>query len=125
MIADVQESSGNPGDAQTPAGPAPAAPPAAAPTAAALTQTGTDAPDAAAQIQAIRKRIDEIDQTLIALWQERADLSKQVGVTRMASGGTRLVLAREREILEHFRAELGADGTQLALLLLRAGRGPL
>ena len=81
--------------------------------------------DAAAQIQAIRKRIDEIDQTLIALWQERADLSKQVGVTRMASGGTRLVLAREREILEHFRAELGADGTQLALLLLRAGRGPL
>jgi chorismate mutase len=43
----------------------------------------------------------------------------------MASGGTRLVLSREREILERFRRELGADGIQLALLLLRAGRGPL
>ncbi|MGA3539494.1 chorismate mutase [Micromonosporaceae bacterium DT194] len=114
MIADVQEPNGATG-----------AEPKNAPTPAALAQTGTDAPDAAAQIKAIRKRIDEIDQTLIALWQERADLSKQVGATRMASGGTRLVLAREREILEHFRTELGADGTQLALLLLRAGRGPL
>ena len=45
--------------------------------------------------------------------------------TRVASGGTRLVLAREKEILERFRGALGADGTQLALLLLRAGRGPL
>ena len=43
----------------------------------------------------------------------------------MASGGTRLVLSREQEILERFRAALGADGTQFALLLLRAGRGPL
>jgi chorismate mutase len=62
---------------------------------------------------------------LIALWQERAGLSQQVGATRVASGGTRLVLSREREILERFRGALGADGTQLALLLLRAGRGPL
>jgi chorismate mutase len=46
-------------------------------------------------------------------------------VTRVASGGTRLVLSREREILDRFRSALGADGTQLALLVLRAGRGPL
>nr|MDT0661169.1 chorismate mutase [Micromonospora sp. DSM 115978] len=88
-------------------------------------QTGTDAPEAAERIVAMRKRIDEIDNALIALWQERAALSQQVGATRIASGGTRLVLSREREILEKFRTELGADGTQLALLLLRAGRGPL
>ncbi|WP_246384718.1 chorismate mutase [Micromonospora carbonacea] len=80
---------------------------------------------AAERIVAIRERIDEIDSTLIALWQERAALSQEVGATRMASGGTRLVLSREREILERFRQALGADGTQLALLLLRAGRGPL
>ncbi|GAB3175331.1 chorismate mutase [Micromonospora palomenae] len=86
---------------------------------------GTDEPAAAARIAAIRERIDEIDRTLIGLWQERAELSQQVGATRMASGGTRLVLSREREILERFRQALGADGTQLALLLLRAGRGPL
>lgn len=88
-------------------------------------QTGTDAPEAAQRILAMRDRINEIDNALIALWQERASLSQQVGATRVASGGTRLVLSREREILDKFRTALGADGTQLALLVLRAGRGPL
>ncbi|KAB1946842.1 chorismate mutase [Micromonospora sp. ALFpr18c] len=88
-------------------------------------RTGTAEPMAAARIVEIRERIDEIDHALISLWQERATLSQEVGATRMASGGTRLVLSREREILERFRTALGADGTQLALLLLRAGRGPL
>ncbi|MFG1654101.1 chorismate mutase [Micromonospora sp. NPDC049275] len=88
-------------------------------------RTGTVEPTAAARILQIRERIDEIDHALIALWQERAALSQEVGATRMASGGTRLVLSRERDILERFRVALGADGTQLALLLLRAGRGPL
>lgn len=88
-------------------------------------QTGTDEVTASARIRGMRQRIDEIDAELIALWQERAGLSQQVGATRVASGGTRLVLSREREILDHFRSALGADGTQLALLLLRAGRGPL
>jgi chorismate mutase len=88
-------------------------------------RTGTAEPAAAARIVHIRERIDEIDHALITLWQERAALSQEVGATRMASGGTRLVLSREREILERFRVALGADGTQLALLLLRAGRGPL
>jgi chorismate mutase len=93
-------------------------------------QKATDAetPDAQtpdAQIADLRARIDEIDASLIALWQERAALSQQVGATRVAAGGTRLVLSREREILERFASALGADGTQLALLVLRAGRGPL
>ncbi|WP_422773237.1 chorismate mutase [Plantactinospora sp. WMMC1484] len=87
--------------------------------------TGTSAPEASEHILGLRGRIDEIDHELIALWRERAALSQQVGRTRMASGGTRLVLSREREILDRFREALGADGTQLALLLLRAGRGPL
>ena len=89
------------------------------------TRTGTTEPMAAARIAEIRRRIDEIDGALIDLWQERARLSQEVGATRMASGGTRLVLSREQEILERFRSALGADGTQVALLLLRAGRGPL
>jgi chorismate mutase len=83
------------------------------------------APEPDAHIASLRTRIDEIDATIIRLWQERAALSQEVGKTRVASGGTRLVLAREREILERFRAALGDDGTQLALLILRAGRGPL
>ena len=84
-----------------------------------------DADAAAEHIAGLRTRIDEIDTALVALWRERAAISQEVGATRVASGGTRLVLSREREILDRFRAELGADGTQLALLILRAGRGPL
>jgi chorismate mutase len=91
------------------------------------TEAGPDAAKAAADahISELRRRIDEIDSALISLWQERAAISQQVGATRVASGGTRLVLSREREILDRFRTALGADGTQLALLILRAGRGPL
>lgn len=77
------------------------------------------------RIAELRQRINQIDTELIALWQERATLSQEVGNARQANGGTRLVLAREREILERYRHALGADGTQLGLLLLRAGRGPL
>ena len=62
---------------------------------------------------------------MIELWRERAAISGEVGRVRIASGGTRLVLAREREIVDRFREALGADGVQLALLILRAGRGRL
>jgi chorismate mutase len=87
--------------------------------------TRADPETAATHISELRERIDSIDAQLIELWLERARCSQEVGVTRVASGGTRLVLAREKEILERFRDALGADGTQLALLILRAGRGPL
>jgi chorismate mutase len=83
------------------------------------------ATDAAAHIAGLRDRLDEIDANLIELWQERARISQEVGRTRVASGGTRLVLNRENEILDRYRAALGPDGVQLALLILRAGRGPL
>ena len=80
---------------------------------------------AEAHIAELRTRIDEIDTTLIELWRERARISQDVGATRVASGGTRLVLSREQEIVARFREALGADGAQLAMLILRAGRGPL
>jgi len=93
---------------------------------ATLTESSdADTQQAANHIAELRNRIDQIDAEIIALWLERAGLSQEVGATRVASGGTRLVLSREKEILERFRAALGADGTQLALLILRAGRGPL
>jgi chorismate mutase len=94
----------------------------------AATITTTDQPgsgDPMARIAQLRARIDEIDTILITLWRERAELSHQVGAARVASGGTRLALAREREILDRFHSALGDDGTQLGLLLLRAGRGRL
>jgi chorismate mutase len=90
----------------------------------ARTETGS-ASDTDVHIARLRGRLDEIDATIIALWQERASISQEIGATRVAAGGTRLVLSREREILERFRGALGEDGTQLALLILRAGRGRL
>jgi chorismate mutase len=86
--------------------------------------TGAAGP-AVENITGLRERIDEIDNAIIQLWQERAAISAEVGRVRIASGGTRLVLSREREIVDRFRDALGADGVQLALLILRAGRGPL
>lgn len=134
MTADVMNPSTDAARPTTPPTPD-AAPPASTPAAAtdkaaaaaiALdASTGAGRPLAADEIRALRERIDEIDQAIIDLWQERSRLSQEVGKTRMASGGTRLVLAREREIVDRFRAALGPDGTQVALLLLRSGRGPL
>jgi chorismate mutase len=89
------------------------------------TMTAAELDTAATHIAGLRERLDEIDAKLIELWQERARISQEVGRTRVASGGTRLVLNRENEILDRYRAALGADGVQLALLILRAGRGPL
>jgi chorismate mutase len=103
------------------AAPQPASAGARTPAAAATGATGS----AVENITGLRERIDEIDNAIIQLWQERAAISAEVGRVRIASGGTRLVLSREREIVDRFRDALGADGVQLALLILRAGRGPL
>ena len=42
----------------------------------------------------------------------------------MASGGTRLVHSREMKVIERY-SELGPEGKDLAMLLLRLGRGRL
>ncbi|NUS72141.1 MAG: chorismate mutase [Corynebacteriales bacterium] len=76
-------------------------------------------------IPALRDRIDEIDRQIIALWQERAEVSGKVGKERIATGGTRLSLAREQAIISKFQRELGPVGARLALLILEAGRGAL
>jgi chorismate mutase len=82
-------------------------------------------PQAQSTVDDLRSRIDQVDGELIALWRERAELSAAIGAARMAGGGPRLVLAREQAIVDRYREALGADGTKLAMLVLRAGRGPL
>jgi chorismate mutase len=51
-------------------------------------------------------------------------VSKIIGKARMASGGTRLVHSREMKVIERYSA-LGPEGKDLAMLLLRLGRGRL
>ena len=77
------------------------------------------------ELNELRHEIDALDAEIIRLWQRRAQVSKRIGEIRMANGGTRLVLDRERAILDKYREALGEDGTQIAMLILRSGRGPL
>lgn len=85
----------------------------------------TAEPTSTDELSQLRGRIDELDAEIIRLWRERAQTSKRIGEIRMANGGTRLVLDRERAILDKYREALGEDGTQIAMLVLRSGRGPL
>ncbi len=87
----------------------------------------TDAPavDPATRIGELRSEIDACDAQLIELIQRRLEVSKKIGVLRAASGGTRLSLSREQQVLARFRAALGPEGASLGMLLLRQGRGHL
>ena len=77
-----------------------------------------------AEIDDLRREIDELDSANLAAVKRRTEVSKLIGKARMASGGTRLVHSREMKVIERY-SELGPDGKDLAMLLLRMGRGRL
>ena len=77
------------------------------------------------RIGELRDDIDACDGGIIELVQKRLAISQQIGALRSASGGTRLNLSREQQVLDRFRAALGPDGAALGMLLLRQGRGRL
>ncbi|TCN52664.1 chorismate mutase [Rhodococcus sp. SMB37] len=81
-------------------------------------------PTTEAEIDELRQEIDRLDAEILAAVKRRAEVSRLIGRTRMASGGTRLVHSREMKVLERF-SELGQEGHTLAMLLLRLGRGRL
>ncbi|GJJ23647.1 chorismate mutase [Mycolicibacterium mageritense] len=76
------------------------------------------------EIDDLRREIDELDATILAAIQRRTEVSKEIGKARMASGGTRLVHSREMKVIERYSV-LGPEGKDLAMLLLRIGRGRL
>ena len=77
------------------------------------------------RISALRDEIDACDAEIIALVQRRLAISHEIGSIRAATGGTRLSLSREAEVLNRFRLALGPDGAALGMMLLRQGRGRL
>jgi chorismate mutase len=81
--------------------------------------------DPAARIGELRSEIDACDAQLIDLIRRRLEVSREIGALRAASGGTRLSLSREQQVLARFRTALGPDGAALGMLLLRQGRGRL
>ncbi|MFF4430754.1 chorismate mutase [Streptomyces sp. NPDC001513] len=70
-----------------------------------------------------RTRIDAIDDRIIGLIQERMAVSTVIQDARIASGGRRVHLTREMEVLSHWRDALGKPGTALAMTLLELCRG--
>ncbi|MFB1043108.1 chorismate mutase [Streptomyces chrestomyceticus] len=85
--------------------------------------TGARTEAAAGVITDARARIDDLDGRIIGLVQERMAVSAVIQRERIGSGGRRVNLSREMEVLEHYRGQLGRPGTALAMTLLELCRG--
>lgn len=86
-------------------------------------KTGARTDEAAAVITGARERIDALDDHIIGLVQERMAVSAVIQESRIASGGRRVSLNREMEVLARFRDALGKPGTALAMTMLELCRG--
>ncbi|MEU2132814.1 chorismate mutase [Streptomyces sp. NPDC018352] len=100
-----------------------AAPAKSTATKTAAEKTGAGTEEAAALIDDARTRIDTLDDRIIGLVQERMAVSAVIQEARITSGGRRINLAREMEILGSYRDALGRPGTSLAMTLLELCRG--
>lgn len=93
-------------------------------TAATTTEkTGARTEEAASLIGDARERIDALDDRIIGLVQERMAISAVIQEARITSGGRRVNLSREMEVLSHYSDALGRPGTSLAMTLLELCRG--
>jgi chorismate mutase len=92
-----------------------------------VTTPETEIPTAipsADEIPVLREEIDHLDAEILRLVQRRSQVSQKIGRARMAAGGPRIVYNREMAVLERFR-DLGSEGRELGMILLRLGRGRL
>ncbi|MEU4254962.1 chorismate mutase [Streptomyces fradiae] len=85
--------------------------------------TGARSDGAAELIAGARERIDALDDRIIGLIQERMAVSAVIQEARIGSGGRRVNLAREMEILGRYRDALGKPGTALSMNVLELCRG--
>ncbi|MEU6482901.1 chorismate mutase [Streptomyces sp. NPDC046887] len=93
------------------------------PAARAAEWTGARTEEASRVVSGARERIDALDDRIIGLIQERMAVSAVIQEARIASGGRRVNLARETEVLSHYRDALGRRGTSLAMTVLELCRG--
>ena len=80
--------------------------------------------DTTTGLAVLRTEIDYLDAEILRLVQRRTAVSQAIGHARRAAGGPRVVHGREMAVLNRYR-ELGTEGYELAMLLLRLGRGRL
>ncbi|MEU1533343.1 chorismate mutase [Streptomyces fagopyri] len=88
-----------------------------------LDRTGARTDEAADVITGARDRVDALDDRIIGLVQERMAVSAVIQKARIESGGRRVNLSREMEVLGRYRDALGKPGTSLAMTLLELCRG--
>jgi chorismate mutase len=74
-------------------------------------------------IAAGRARIDELDAQIIALVEQRRQVSQGIQRVRIASGGRRLEHSREVDIVNRYAAAFDRAGADLALAILALSRG--
>ncbi|WP_327354010.1 chorismate mutase [Streptomyces sp. NBC_01304] len=86
-------------------------------------KTGARTTEAADLIGNARTRIDALDDRIIGLVQERMAVSAVIQEARITSGGRRVNLSREMEVLAHYSDAVGKPGTALAMTLLELCRG--
>ncbi|MBT2492551.1 chorismate mutase [Streptomyces sp. ISL-96] len=91
--------------------------------ATAADKTGARTDEAADLIGNARERINSLDDRIIGLIQERMAVSAVIQEARITSGGRRVNLSREMEVLGHYRDALGKPGTALAMTMLELCRG--
>jgi chorismate mutase len=76
-------------------------------------------------IPLLRTQIDALDEGIARLVAERGRLSARIQSARIAAGGVRVELGRERRVLEGYKESLGDEGVALGNAVLRLCRGPL
>jgi chorismate mutase len=76
------------------------------------------------EISSLRIEIDHLDAEILRLVKRRSEVSQRIGKARMAAGGPRIVYNREMAVLARFN-DLGVEGRELGMILLRLGRGRL
>ncbi len=85
--------------------------------------TRATAVDAQTRISLCRQNIDDIDAKISFLLSRRIEFSAQIQTLRLDSGGTRLSVARETEIVQRYASALGQTGAEIAQLVLKLCRG--
>ncbi|WP_369275927.1 chorismate mutase [Streptomyces sp. R11] len=87
-------------------------------------ETTTNKPDEDTYIVELWDHIQEIDERIIQLLRERAELSNLVESARLKCGGTRTELAAENAVFRHYADGLGSRGSRLAGNVLQVCRQP-
>lgn len=71
----------------------------------------------------LRERIDSLDRVIANLLEQRADISAEIQMSRVSSGGARVDISREREVIGTYVEALGREGSDVAHTVLVYCRG--